>query len=86
MSRPALAALLGGTALFLAVENAVLLFAFGPAIHWPAQLEGLGVALRVARVLGGALAPWLLLGVAAVFAGAAAMWAAMRFQREVNHA
>lgn len=86
LPRPALALLLCGTALYLAVENAVLLFMLGPAIQWPARLEMVGVALRVLRVLAEAFAPWLLLGTVAVLAGAAAAAAVLHMRREVVRA
>jgi hypothetical protein len=84
--RQALALLLGGTALFLAVENAILLFVLGPSVDWPAGLEPLALALRVARVLAQAFAPWVVIGLGATLAGAAALWAALRIRDEVNHA
>ncbi len=86
LPRAALALLLCGTALFLAVENTLLLFVLGPVIDWPARLEMIGVALRVVRVLAGAFAPWLTLGAAAVLAGATAAWALLRLKREVARA
>jgi hypothetical protein len=84
--RQALALLLGGTALFLAVENAILLFALGPSVNWPAELEPLALALRVARVLAHAFAPWVAIGLGSTLAGAAALWAALRIRDEVDHA
>jgi len=82
----ALALLLGGTALFLAVENAVLLFVLGPALGWPAALEPVALGLRVARVLLQALAPWIALGLATTLAAGASLWAFLKFRREVHHA
>lgn len=84
--RPALALLLCGTALFLAVENAVLLLVFGPALPWPAELEPVALVLRVGRVLALAFAPWLTATAAAALAAAGVLWAALRLRREVNHA
>lgn len=84
--RPALALLLCGTALFLAVENAILLLLLGPSLPWPAELEPLALALRVGRVLAEAFAPWLVAGAAAATAGTTVVWAALRYRREVNHA
>ena len=81
-----LALLLGGTALFLAVENMILLFVLGPALHWPAELESLALALRVARVLAEALAPWFALGMAVAVTATMILWAALKIRHEVHHA
>jgi hypothetical protein len=85
-SRSVLVLTLLASLLFLVAENAILLFVLGPTMHWPAALVGVGVALRVARTLLSALAPWLILALSAVSAGAVAMWAALRVGREVRHA
>lgn len=84
--RPALALLLCGTALFLAVENAILLFVLAPSLTWPAELEPLALALRIGRVLAEALAPWLAAAMTGVLACGAALWAVLHFRRGVNHA
>lgn len=82
----ALALLLCGTALFLAVENAVLLFVLGPVLGWPAALEPVVLGLRVARVLLLALAPWIALGLATSLVAAGGLWAVLKLRREVHHA
>lgn len=86
LSRPALALLLCGTALFLAAENAILLFVLAPSLPWPAELEPLALTLRIGRVLAEAFAPWLAAGIGGALAGGAALWAALRLRSGVRHA
>jgi hypothetical protein len=81
-----LAVALTGCLLFLAAQNTILLFLFGPSIEWPQWLDGVRVALNVLRVLAGVLLPWAAVAAAMFAAGAIAAWGAVRAYREVRHA